>query len=107
MPVFRPRDESGHMGQMPAHPSRQKSTKPEKAAPGAFIPMARVQGAALWRALGFTSAQAFQRARRKGWARVALYPIPGQARGVYARSDELARFLAKTKKSGGSPPMDA
>ena len=25
---------------------------------------------------------------------IPLYPLPGQARGVYARSDDLARYLA-------------
>lgn len=54
----------------------------------------RVTGRDLWRALGFANERAFQRARQAKAIAVPLYPISGQARGVYARSDELVAYLA-------------
>jgi hypothetical protein len=53
-----------------------------------------VSGRALWQALGFANERAFQRARQANQVQIPLYPLPGQARGVYARSDDLARYLA-------------
>lgn len=53
-----------------------------------------VAGRALWQALGFANERAFQRARQANQVPIPLYPLPGQARGVYARSDDLARYLA-------------
>jgi hypothetical protein len=55
---------------------------------------AEVSGRALWTALGFANERAFQRARQANAIALPLYPIGGQARGVYARSDELAVYLA-------------
>lgn len=54
-----------------------------------------VSGRALWQALGFANERAFQRARRANRLDLPLYPVPGKARGVYARSDDLARYLAQ------------
>jgi len=67
----------------------------------------RVVGKELREALGFRSERSFQRARQCGAISVPLYPIPGQARGVYARSDELAAYLAQpeTPRRKRSRPM--
>jgi len=54
-----------------------------------------VSGRALWQALGFVNERAFQRAHRANQLAIPLYPIPGKARGVYARSDDLALFLGQ------------
>lgn len=56
---------------------------------------ATVQGAALWRALGFKNERAFQRARQQGWSEIPLYPISGQSRGLYARRDDLKAYLER------------
>lgn len=58
-------------------------------------PIVPVSGRALWQALGFANERAFQRARRANQLDLPLYPVPGKARGVYARSDDLARYLAQ------------
>lgn len=60
-----------------------------------------VRGRALWLALGFKNARAFQRAKSAGHIDLPLYPMPGQARGWYARADELADYLAKRRSGGG------
>jgi len=65
---------------------RSKIPTPEKVRP--------VSGRELWLELGFRNERAFQRARKAGTITLRLYPIAGQARGVYARSDELAAHLA-------------
>lgn len=67
----------------------------------------QVSGRRLWNALGFTNERAFQRARQAKAISLPLYPIPGQARGVYARSDELAAYLARaeTPPNTRSRPM--
>ncbi len=62
--------------------------------PGLPPPIVPVSGRALWQALGFANERAFQRARKAHQVPIPLYPLPGQARGVYARSDDLARYLA-------------
>lgn len=62
--------------------------------PGIAPSIVPVSGRALWQALGFANERAFQRARQAHQVPIPLYPLPGQARGVYARSDELARHLA-------------
>ena len=54
-----------------------------------------VSGRALWQALGFANERAFQRARQASQLDIPLYPLAGKARGVYARSDDLARYLAR------------
>ncbi|GAB6194895.1 hypothetical protein PAGU2595_001940 [Lysobacter xanthus] len=72
-------------------------------------PYTRVSGQSLWQALGFANERAFQRARLAKTISLSLYPMPGQARGVYARSDELAAHLAaleaaaETKESPMKP----
>lgn len=58
-----------------------------------------VSGRALWQALGFANERAFQRARQANQVPIPLYPLPGLARGVYARSDDLARLLASLNPS--------
>ena len=60
-------------------------------------PPATVSGRALWLALGFKNARAFQRAKSAGHIDLPLYPIPTQARGWCARADELAGYLAKRR----------
>ena len=62
--------------------------------PGVAPSIVPVSGRALWQALGFANERAFQRARQANQVPIPLYPLPGQARGVYARSDDLARYLA-------------
>lgn len=66
----------------------------------------RIQGKELWQRLGFANERAFQRARQTGLRGLRLYPIGGQARGVYAREDELEQYLARTNtatREGGAP----
>lgn len=65
-------------------------TKPCNAA--SIVP---VSGRALWHALGFANERAFQRARKAKQVPIPLYPAPGKARGVYARSDDLLSYLAR------------
>lgn len=67
-------------------------------------PATFVRGTDLWMALGFNNARAFQRAYRTGRIGLRLYPIPGQSRGVFARADELATFLAKSGSKAMDPP---
>lgn len=62
--------------------------------PGVAPSIVPVSGRALWQALGFANERAFQRARQANQVPIPLYPLPSQARGVYARSDDLARYLA-------------
>ena len=58
-----------------------------------------VSGRALWQALGFSNERAFQRARQANQVPIPLYPIPARARGVYARADDLASYLARLNPS--------
>lgn len=67
--------------------------------PGIAPSIVPVSGRALWQALGFANERAFQRARQANQVPIPLYPLPGQARGVYARSDDLARYLASLNPS--------
>ena len=67
--------------------------------PGVAPSIVPVSGRALWQALGFANERAFQRARQANQVPIPLYPLPGQARGVYARSDDLARYLASLNPS--------
>lgn len=53
-----------------------------------------VTGAALVAALGFANARAFQRARKAGRIGIALYPVPGQSRGVYAYKRDIESYRA-------------
>lgn len=54
----------------------------------------QVSGRPLWASLGYANERAFQRARKAGQIPIALFPLPGRPRAVYARSDDLARYLA-------------
>ena len=56
-----------------------------------------VSGGALWRALGFRNARAFERARTRGDMTLQLYPMADRARGVCARADDLEAFLTQGK----------
>lgn len=67
--------------------------------PGLAPSIVPVSGRALWQALGFANERAFQRARQANQVPIPLYPLPGQARGVYARSDDLAHHLANLNPS--------
>ncbi len=67
--------------------------------PGIAPSIVPVSGRALWQALGFANERAFQRARQANQVPIPLYPLPGQARGVYARSDDLAHYLASVNPS--------
>lgn len=58
------------------------------------LSIATLQGAALWRALGFKNERAFQRAVQAGRIGIPLYPVPGQSRGWFARVDDVARYRA-------------
>lgn len=60
--------------------------------PAAPVPK-QIHGKELLSALGL-SERAFQRWCQKGHPGLALYPLPGQSRGVFARADELAAFVA-------------
>lgn len=79
----------------PMAPQHRKLTAPR-----------RIQGKELWQRLGFGNERAFQRARQTGLRGLRLYPIGGQARGVYAREDELEQYLARIARptmEGGVP----
>lgn len=73
--------------------------------PATAVSVVHIKGPALWKALGFASERAFQRARQTKRVALPLYPIPGQARGVYARSDELAEYLASHHPNRRRHPM--
>lgn len=73
-----------------------------------------VAGAALIKALGFNNVRAFQRARQFGRIAVPLYPIPGQAHGVYAFLDDVEAFQRASEvqaivkaPDGDTPPAAA
>ena len=55
----------------------------------------RLQGEALWKALGYANAKAFQRARARGEVSIPLYPVPGQSRGVFAKREDVERWRAE------------
>lgn len=70
----------------------------------------RVAGEALWKTLGYANERAFRRARQAHRVPVPLYPLGGKSGGVFARSDELAAYLAsvadeESTKGGGDPDM--
>jgi hypothetical protein len=70
-------------------------------------PIVPVSGRALWQALGFANERAFQRARHANQLDLPLYPVPGKARGVYARSDDLARYLARPTQAPPTRSSDS
>lgn len=53
--------------------------------------IATLQGSALWSALGYKNARAFQRAVHAGRVGVPLFPVPGQSRGWFARAEDVAQ----------------
>ncbi len=55
----------------------------------------RVHGEELRKALGFHSERSFQRARQAKAIRLKCYPMPSPSRSVYARSDDLERYLKR------------
>lgn len=57
------------------------------------VTIRRVHGKELRVALGFHSERSFQRARQAGAIGLTFYPLPSPSRGVYARSDDLERYL--------------
>ncbi|WP_199099127.1 hypothetical protein [Dyella sp. ASV21] len=65
------------------------------------LAIATLQGSALWKALGFKNARAFQRAVQAGRAGIRLYPVPGQSRGWFARAEDVALFH-KTRASASA-----
>lgn len=67
----------------------------------------RLQGDALWKALGFANAKAFQRARARGDVSIPLYPIPGQSRGVFAKREDVERWRAERRSESPTDPEDA
>lgn len=67
-------------------------------------------GKALWMALGYTNARAFQRAVVAGQVAVPLFPFRGLSGSVYARSDDVEGYLAKRAAAGDlerSPAEDS
>jgi hypothetical protein len=58
-----------------------------------LYPAKRIGGTALWKALGFKNARAFQRARAQETIAIRLYPDLTTG-GVYALADDIARILA-------------
>lgn len=68
-------------------------------------PPAIVKGKALYLALGFGSARSFQRARAAGQISVRLYPVPGQARGVYALRRDVIAFQEARTAPESTPPL--
>lgn len=67
--------------------------------PGVASPIVHVSGRELWQALGFANERAFQRARLANQVAIPLFPVSGRSRGVYARSDDLANYLAQLNPS--------
>lgn len=67
----------------------------------------RLQGDALWKALGFANAKAFQRARARGDLSIPLYPIPGQSRGVFAKREDVERWRAERNSKSHTDRGDA
>lgn len=65
-----------------------------------------LRGEELWRALGFGSLRAFQRARADGEITIPLYPIPGQSKGVFALRIDVEDFLKKTARHKSSQPTE-
>jgi hypothetical protein len=66
-------------------------------------------GAALWKALGFTSSDAFRQAHSRGLLPVPVFNIPNR-RGKFALVHDVARWLAEmrsgvaTKKGNAQTP---
>ena len=52
-----------------------------------------VSGAALWKTLGYASAEAFRQARHRGSVKLHLVEMPGR-RGVFAFRHELIQYVA-------------
>jgi hypothetical protein len=67
--------------------------------PNAVPTIVPVSGRALWQALSYANERAFQRACRVNQVKIPLYPLLGKTRGVYARSDDLANYLARINTS--------
>lgn len=70
----------------------------------------RVAGETLWKTLGYANERAFRRARQAHRVPVPLYPLGGKSGGVFARSDELAAYLARAtgggrETEGGDPEI--
>ena len=65
---------------------------------GRKIVQVTLRGEALWRALRYENAKAFQRDRARGLVPIPLYPIPGQGRAYYALRADVEKFLAEKKQ---------
>jgi len=52
-----------------------------------------VGGSALWRELGYTSYDAFRKAKQRGTIEVPLFEVPNR-RGFFALSSEVACWIA-------------
>ncbi len=64
-----------------------------------------IRGKALWRALGFSTERAFQRARQLKKLDLRLYPNPDN-RGVHAYLEDVENYLAKqaiSQQAQGAP----
>lgn len=89
---------------------RQIRAKPADAMTNTFnknrpIPNRSVlTGEALWKALGFKNVRAFQRARAAKQIEVALYPIPGQSRGLFAFQAEVEQLTTPQPEMKGVTP---
>ena len=65
------------------------------------LSIATLEGPALWKALGFKNARAFQRAIETGRIGIPLYPMPGQSRGWFARVEDVATHRASSAPAKG------
>lgn len=55
-----------------------------------------VGGTALWRSLGYPSAEAFRQAARRNRLPVCVFQVP-QRRGKFALAADIARWIAKVR----------
>lgn len=53
-----------------------------------------LSGDALWRALGYVSADAFRQARSRGRVPVRTFKLEGR-RAIYARTDDISAWISK------------
>lgn len=63
-----------------------------------------MQSRDLWRVFGYPSSKAFTMARRRGTVPVTLFMLPLR-RGVFAYTEDVARWLESTRESLKQMPV--